>query len=153
LGSSEFVAMAFGRHLMEVMDSVVPNDPASVPAGIPRDVLIVEDDIIIAIDVEQTVAEFGVTSARTASNVAQALAMIAERAPDFALLDVGLSEDKSFAVANRLVALKVPFAFMTGYSSDKAFPAEYSDRPRLSKPFSRDELFAILSNWRSCNPG
>jgi CheY-like chemotaxis protein len=137
---------------MEVMDSVVPDDPASKPAGIPRDVLIVEDDVIIAIDVEQTIAEFGVTSARTASNVAQALAMIAERAPDFALLDVGLSEDKSFAVANRLAALKIPFAFVTGYSGDKAFPAEYSDRPRLSKPFSRDELFAVLSNWRSCNP-
>ena len=113
--------MAFGRHLMEVMDSVVPDDPASKPAGIPRDVLIVEDDVIIAIDVEQTIAEFGVTSARTASNVAQALAMIAERTPDFALLDVGLSEDKSFAVANRLAALKIPFAFVTGYSGDKAF--------------------------------
>lgn len=134
---------------MEVMHPLVPDGPASAPAGVPRDVLIVEDDIIIAIDIEQTVAEFGVASARTASNVAQALAMIAERAPDFALLDVALSEEKSFAIAKLLATLKIPFVFVTGYSGDKVFPAEYSDRPRLSKPFSRDELFAILSNWRS----
>ncbi|EAQ37373.1 response regulator receiver [Nitrobacter sp. Nb-311A] len=138
---------------MEVMHPIVPDGPASSPAGIPRDVLIVEDDVIIAIDIEQTVAEFGVASVRTSSNVAQALAMITERAPDFALLDVSLSEENSFAIAKVLAALKVPFVFVTGYSGDKAFPAEYSDRSRLSKPFLRDELFAILSNWRNGGVG
>jgi CheY-like chemotaxis protein len=122
---------------------------AATPADVPRDVLIVEDDAIIALDFEQTVAEFGVTRVRIASSVAQALEMIAERAPDFGLLDIGLSEGKSFAVAKRLAVLKIPFVFVTGYSGDRVFPPEYSDRPRLSKPFSRDELFAILSDWRS----
>nr|WP_157043733.1 response regulator [Nitrobacter hamburgensis] len=135
---------------MEVMATFVPDSPAAVPDTIPGDVLIVEDDAIIALDFEQTVTEFGVTSVRIASNVAQALAMIAERAPDFALLDIGLFEEKSFAVAKRLAALKTPFAFVTGYSGERAFPAEYSDRPKLSKPFSCDELFAVLSDWRSC---
>lgn len=134
---------------MEVMHPLVPDGPASAPAGVPRDLLIVEDDVIIAIDLEQTVAELGVALARTASNVAQALAMIAERAPDFALLDVALSEENSFAIARLLATLKIPFAFVTGYSGDTSFPTEYSDRPRLSKPFSRDELFATLLNWRS----
>jgi CheY-like chemotaxis protein len=120
-----------------------------MPAGMPSDVLIVEDDAIIALDFEHTVLRFGVASVRLASNVTQALAMIAERAPDFALLDIGLSREKSFAVAERLAALKIGFAFVTGYSAAGAFPPEYSDRPRLSKPFSRDELLAVLSNWRS----
>lgn len=131
------------------MDSISPGDPAATPAGVPGDVLIVEDDAIIALDFEQTVAEFGVTSVRIASSVARALAMIAERIPDFALLDIGLSEEKSFAVAKRLAALKIPFAFVSGYSDDRVFPPEYSDRPKLSKPFSRDELFAVLSDWQS----
>ena len=131
------------------MDSISPGDPAATPAGVPGDVLIVEDDAIIALDFEQTVAEFGVTSVRIASSVARALAMIAERIPDFALLDIGLSEEKSFAVAKRLAALKIPFAFVSGYSDDRVFPPEYSDRPKLSKPFSRDELLAILSDWQS----
>ena len=82
---------------MILMDFISPGDPAATPAGVPGDVLIVEDDAIIALDFEQTVAEFGVTSVRIASSVARALAMIAERIPDFALLDIGLSEEKSFA--------------------------------------------------------
>jgi CheY-like chemotaxis protein len=122
---------------------------AATPTDVPGDILIVEDDAIIALDFEQTVAEFGVTRVRIASSVAQALEMIAERAPDFGLLDIGLSEEKSFAVAKRLAVLKIPFVFVTGYSGDRVFPPEYSDRPRLSKPFQRAELFAILSDWRS----
>jgi CheY-like chemotaxis protein len=132
------------------MDSIVPDGSAAMPAGMPDDVLIVEDDAIIALDFEQTVAEFGVASVRIASSVTQALAMVAELAPDFALLDIGLSEEKSFAVAKRLAALKIPFAFVTGYSDHTVFPPEYSDRPKLSKPFSRDQLFRILLDWRSC---
>ncbi|WP_412773686.1 response regulator [Nitrobacter sp.] len=120
-----------------------------MPADVPGDILIVEDDAIIALDFEQMVVEFGVTGVRIASSVAQALEMIDERAPDFALLDIGLSKEKSFAVAGRLAALQIPFAFVTGYSGDRAFPPEYSDRPRLSKPLARDELSAILLGWQS----
>ena len=43
--------------------------------------------------------------------------MIADRAPDFALLDVGLVREKSFAIAERLDALKIPFVFVTGYGA------------------------------------
>jgi CheY-like chemotaxis protein len=135
------------------MKPIVPDASAAMQAGIPGNVLIVEDDAIIALDFEQTVAEFGVTLVRIASNVTQALAMIAERPPDFALLDIGLSEEKSFAVAKRLAVLKIPFAFVTGYSGESVFPPEYSERPKLAKPFSRDELFAILSGWRSGGAG
>lgn len=122
---------------------------SAAPAVVPGDVLIVEDDAVIALDFAQMITEFGVTQVRVASSVAQALAMIAKRSPDFALLDIELAESKSFAVARRLAARKIPFAFVTGHSGDRIFPDEYSDRPRLSKPFLREELFTVLSNWRS----
>jgi DNA-binding NtrC family response regulator len=118
-------------------------DPAS-PDGMPGDVLIVEDDPIIALDFEDTILGFGVKSVRTAANVAKALDMIAERAPDFALLDVGLVREKSFAVAERLDALKIPFVFVTGYGAVGAFPAALSGRPRLPKPCPTDALEAML---------
>ena len=81
----------------------------------PGDVLIVEDDPIIALDFEDTILGFGVKTVRSAGSVAKALEMIADRAPDFALLDIGLVREKSFAVAERLEALKIPFVFVTGY--------------------------------------
>ena len=80
--------------------------------------LIVEDDPIIALDFEDTLLGFGVKTVRTAANVAKALDMIADRPPEFALLDVSLIREKSFAVAERLDALKIPFAFVTGYGAD-----------------------------------
>jgi CheY-like chemotaxis protein len=114
------------------------------PDGMPGDVLIVEDDPIIALDFEDTILGFGVKSVRTAANVARALDMIAERAPDFALLDVGLVREKSFAVAERLDQLKIPFVFVTGYGADVRLPAAFADTPRLPKPYSSDALLALL---------
>ena len=77
--------------------------------------------------------------------MAKALDMIAERAPDFALLDVGLVREKSFAIAERLAALKIPFVFVTGYGVDVRLPTAVADRPRLPKPCSTDALRALLS--------
>ncbi|MGX9391047.1 response regulator [Nitrobacteraceae bacterium UC4446_H13] len=110
----------------------------------PNDVLIVEDDAIIAIDFEATIMELGIQSVRTAAHASEALAMIAERAPDFALLDVGLGDDTSFVVADRLDALKIPYAFVTGYRADVALAARFAGKPVLNKPCLREELEAAL---------
>jgi CheY-like chemotaxis protein len=120
-------------------------EPASSD-GIPGDVLIVEDDPIIALDFEDTILGFCVKRVRTAASVAKALEMIAGRAPDFALLDVGLVREKSFAIAERLEALKIPFIFVTGYGAPGTFPAAFAHKPKLSKPYSSDALHALLTS-------
>jgi len=112
--------------------------------GMPNDVLIVEDDPIIALDFEDTLLGFGVKTVRTAASVAKALALIEQQAPDFALLDVSLIREKSFAIAERLGALKIPFAFVTG--ADARLPAAFAAKPRLPKPYSTDALRALLMN-------
>ncbi|MGY3032484.1 two-component SAPR family response regulator [Bradyrhizobium sp. USDA 4354] len=113
-------------------------------SGWPADVLIVEDDPIIAIDFEDRLLGFGVTGVRTVGSVTQALDAIAKRTPDFALLDVELIRETSFAIAERLIALKVPFVFVTGYGAEARIPAELVGRPRLQKPCSSDALEAAL---------
>ena len=122
---------------------MIPAPPDS-PAEIPADVLIVEDDPIIAIDFEDRLLGFGVAGVRTVGSVAQALEAIAARAPDFALLDVELIREKSFAIAERLAVLKIPFVFVTGYGSETSIPAQFAARPRLQKPCSSDALEAAL---------
>ena len=112
--------------------------------ALPNDVLVVEDDPIIALDFEETILGFGVKAVRTAASVTTALDMIADRAPDFALLDVGLVREKSFAIAERLDTLKIPFVFVTGYGADVRLPLAFADRPRLPKPLSSDALRALL---------
>ncbi|ERF82753.1 response regulator [Bradyrhizobium viridifuturi] len=116
-------------------------------AGMPGDVLVVEDDPIISLYFEDTILGFGARTVRTAANVARALELIAERAPDFALLDVGLVRgEKTFVIAERLDALKVPFAFITGYGADIRLPESLADKPRLAKPCSSETLEAALRN-------
>jgi DNA-binding NtrC family response regulator len=117
--------------------------PASAD-GMPGDVLIVEDDPIIALDFEDTILGFGVKTVRTAASVAGALDMIADRAPEFALLDVGLVREKSFAIAERLEALSIPFVFVTGYGANGTFPAAFADKPTLPKPCPAEALEASL---------
>jgi CheY-like chemotaxis protein len=111
---------------------------------IPEDVLIVEDDLLIALDFEDTIIGFGAKTVRTAATVARALEMITDRAPDFALLDVGLIRENSFAIAERLDALEVPFIFVTGYGANGAFPPAFAGKPILSKPCSTEALRAVL---------
>jgi CheY-like chemotaxis protein len=113
--------------------------PANGTPALPEDVLIVEDDPIIALDFEDTILGFG-----AAASVVKALEMIAGRAPDFALLDVGLVHETSFAIAERLEALKIPFAFVTGYGARGTFPAVFAHKPTLPKPYSTDALRALL---------
>jgi CheY-like chemotaxis protein len=121
------------------MEPALPGTPA-----FPQDLLLVEDDPIIALDFEDTIIGLGVTTVRTAASVARALKTIEDRAPDFALLDVGLVREKSFAIAERLAELNIPFAFVTGYAAEIVVPAEFSDRPRLPKPCSMEALEAVL---------
>ena len=112
--------------------------------GLPNDVLIVEDDAIIALDFEDTILGFGVKTVRTCGSVARALQLIEDRAPDFALLDIGLFSEKSFAIAERLQAMKIPFAFITGYDGEMALPSALKGTPRLPKPCTTDVLEATL---------
>jgi CheY-like chemotaxis protein len=116
---------------------------------LPDDVLVVEDDPIIALDFEDTILGFGVKLVRVAGSVRRALKIIEERAPDFALLDVGLVREKSFAVAERLDELGIPFAFVTGYGAEVKLPAEFEGKPRLPKPCPADALAAVLKNHRT----
>jgi len=101
--------------------------------------------MIIALDAEDIMRKFGVGTVRSASSVAQALREISDRPPEFALLDVNLGTETSFEIAKRLTELGVPFVFATGYGEQVAFPPEFSDAPKLRKPYSIDSLRAAVA--------
>ena len=84
-------------------------------------------------------------------NVEQAQQLINEEGLDAALLDVRLgSEDRSFDFAQRLHALRIPFAFVTGYSR-ALMPLAFRDAECLGKPLSREQIAAILSRLLAGN--
>lgn len=127
-----------------------PDEGAAARSGsLPGDVLIVEDDPLIALDLEETLRQFGIGSVRTAASVAAALQAIGHRKPEFALLNVGLGRETTFAVADRLETLAVPYVFLTGYGARTEYASQFAHRPRLNKPYVLDALEKALRNYGS----
>jgi len=123
-------------------------EPSAPPgACLPQDVLIVEDDLLIALDMEEAILRLGARTVRTATSVAQALEMLAARKPDFALLNINLGNETSLAIAERLDSLGVRFGFVTGHGARATLLARFADRPKLDKPHAAHELEKMLKTW------
>jgi DNA-binding response OmpR family regulator len=107
-------------------------------------VLIVEDDPLIGEHICTWLAEAGYRPVGPARSVTEAKAAIADHALGAALLDIHLGgDDRSFELADILGALHVPFAFLSAYSSVLT-PRKFRDAPHLMKPFSGEDLAALL---------
>src|SRR3954452_10545801 len=98
------------------------------PDRMPIDVLVVEDDPIIALDFEDIILRLGVKTVRTAPSVAKALEMIARRLPDFAWPS-GWRRSGYPSVSSRDMALK--FAFPRRLRTARGCPSRA--RPRRSR--------------------
>jgi len=114
------------------------------PAPVPSSVLLVEDNVIVALDTEEILKSLGVDIVITAGSVSEALAAIEKQPPSFALLDVNLGAETGFAIAERLAGLKIPFVFATGYGEQFPVPAAFADAPKIVKPYNVDTLRAVL---------
>lgn len=109
-----------------------------------RRILIVEDEILIAMMLEDMLDELGCRVVATVANAADAVAAIEAHPIDAAILDVNLEGGRSFAVADALAGHGIPFLFSTGYG-EHTVEAQYPNRPILKKPFSMGDLARALS--------
>lgn len=116
--------------------------------GRAKQVLVVEDEWLLAASLEDMLLELGLGVEGPAPTAEVALALIERTIPDFALLDVSLRREKSYAVADELRERGIPFAFLTGHSATD-LPEPYCDIPVLAKPVSGAELRRVLSRWLS----
>jgi CheY-like chemotaxis protein len=123
----------------------VPAQDATSTAPIPGEVLVVEDNLIIALDTEDMLRKIGVKTVRVVSEVAEALKLIEQRPPDFTLLDVNLGGKTSFDIAERLAVRGSPFAFTSGYGQPVALPDKFFHVRRLRKPYLLSSLRALLA--------
>ena len=97
-------------------------------------VLVVEDEALIAMDLQALLEEAGYRVLGPANSTAAAMALLAGQDPDVALLDVNLGRSDVFGVANELATRKTKLIFLTGHSAQKLPPA-HRHRPLVSKPY------------------
>jgi CheY-like chemotaxis protein len=102
-------------------------------------VLIVEDEGLVALLIEDMLQDLGCEIVASVAGLKEACAVAAAEEIDLAVLDVNLSGERSFPVAEILHERGVPFLFSTGYGTG-GLPKEFSECPVLAKPFSAKAL-------------
>lgn len=100
--------------------------------------------MLIAMELEERLAEMGYEVIGPAHTLEDAAAKIAAQRPDAALLDANLNGRSSVELGAALVAQGVPVAFCTGYDAIKNAPPELASAPILTKPIADATLRATL---------
>jgi CheY-like chemotaxis protein len=108
-------------------------------------ILIVEDEMLVAMNIEDMLLDLGHEVAGLASRLEPALALARESIFDAAMLDVNLAGEPSFPVADLLVERGIPFLFATGYGR-AGLEERFRAFPILQKPFRAAELQAALAS-------
>lgn len=123
------------------------------PAALRPLVLVLDDEPLIAMQIEQDLQQAGYDVLGPAHSVVEALNLLANRQPDAALLDINLRGEKSIAVADALQATGVPFIFCTGFADTSDLPERLRSAGNLSKPIDQQLLEStVKSLLQQTNP-
>jgi DNA-directed RNA polymerase specialized sigma24 family protein len=118
-----------------------------ISAQLRTEVLIIEDEPIIAMDLEAMVIDLGHSVSRIARTHREAVAAIAERAPGLVLADIQLADGSSGldAVNDILAVCNVPVVFITAYPERLLTGERPEPTFLITKPFRTDTVKAVIS--------
>jgi DNA-binding response OmpR family regulator len=114
-----------------------------IPPERQASVLVVEDEALIACDLQHMLETNGYRVIGPAASLNRALDLIKDQTPDLALLDVNLGDTTSFALADELTARKCKIIFVSGHSRSWISKSHRSGR-MIEKPFLPDVLLATV---------
>jgi DNA-binding NtrC family response regulator len=110
---------------------------------------VVEDDFIIAMELETILADAGAQVVGPCRTVNEALAAVRERKVAAAILDVRLGGETIAPVAAELTRRGVPFLFYTGQVETDQLRAEWPGRAIISKPAPAGNIIsAVACLWQ-----
>jgi CheY-like chemotaxis protein len=109
-----------------------------------QQILIVEDELIIAWELQSIVEALGGSALGPVPSVPAALELLGEHTPDAALLDVNLQGQMVTPVARECQRRNIPFAMVTGYGRLRLDEPLLELAPRVRKPFNLRDLTIAL---------
>ena len=109
-------------------------------------ILLVENEPLLALELAQTIAEANGTVAATARSREEALQLAITSEINCAVLDVKLSDGKSFAVARLLAERGIPFLFCTGDIADQQQFSDWPGVPVIGKPYKTETMIIEISS-------
>src|SRR3954469_1794470 len=134
------------RQSAEPASDTVVNLPAGNSSKkLPSErILIVEDEALVAMILEDQLADLGISVAATCASVPDAMRAIESSAPQAAILDVNLRGQLVYPVADCLLDRGIPFVFVTGYGRE-SIDRRYSFVKVLEKPVERQALEGLFA--------
>lgn len=126
--------------------------PSDEPRLKGKRVIIIEDEPLVGMDLESMLSDAGCEVVGSAGTLERAEALVDEPDCDAALLDANLAGHPVDDLAAKLTQRNIPFAFVTGYGRE-ALPHGFRDGLILKKPFSREELLAVVELLVYQTPG
>ncbi len=114
-----------------------------VPAG--ARVLVLEDEAVIAVEVEVILSEAGFAVAGSVATCAEALTWLDTQEVDVATLDMHVRDGSCERVAHRLVERGIPFVVFSGdYPVEGSLDPVFAQGVWLEKPASSDRIVAAV---------
>jgi CheY-like chemotaxis protein len=111
-----------------------------------RRILVLDDEPLIAMMMEEWLAELGCETVGPANSVAKAVDLIGGNELEGAILDVTLGNENCYSVADLLNSKNVPFAFATG-AGPGGIDARYRGALFLSKPFDFAAIKGVVDRF------
>lgn len=113
-------------------------------ALVSGDAMVVEDNMIIAMDTQEMILSFGARDVHVFGGAAAALTALESLTPKVAVLDVNLGGETSIPVARACAERGIPFVMATGYGATDEISAEVPGVPICTKPYTAEELREAL---------
>jgi CheY-like chemotaxis protein len=111
-----------------------------------RRILVVEDEAIVAMMLEEMLTDLGCIVVGPAMTVREALTIVESQPLDLAILDVNVSREPVYPVAELLRSRNVPVIFSTGYGAEeqRSRYSQFRDCTILPKPYDSGDLERVL---------
>lgn len=140
---AEFIVPA--NHIRPVKSEETSSEmPVEQPdideAGLDGHAMVVEDNMIIAMDAADILTDMGAVFVHTANGVAEALKVLDNHDVCLALIDVNLGGELSLPVAQECARRGIPTVLATGYGAAQDVIDSYPPIPILQKPYSTEQL-------------
>lgn len=107
-------------------------------------ILIVEDEVLIARDIKESLEELGHYTCVTASSVLSALKIVEDEHPDLVLIDIKLNGNLTGINLGKILLSKdkIPYIYLTSHTNVLTFTEAKNTRPAgfLVKPFKQNDL-------------
>jgi light-regulated signal transduction histidine kinase (bacteriophytochrome)/ActR/RegA family two-component response regulator len=120
-----------------------PNDVVASESELPLNgaaVLLVEDNMLIALEAEDMLRQLGAEHVALASTLSEAELLLKQHEFQFAMLDINVGRGTTFDLATKLTRAGVPFIFASGYGDELALEGRKEGEVVIQKPYERDHL-------------